>query len=407
MKTPPGPNGQSPSATPSGAPLSPSARSRAAEWREFEIHKRIAESTLELRKNPQARLWNCTTLGIELEYSEHCIQNDINNMRAKGYPIDYDTRRYGFYYTKSFAPVLTPALTEGELARLFIALRAIEALKDCPAFASVLADVQKLCAALTNRLGIDYSAIASCVTFKSTGIDAHVDAGILETLITAIRNREELEVVYSKLNRETGEEVSVPPDACDYHSSSKANGSSSPNTTNQTVPHPTAPWLSVPIETRRVHPLHILCQDNVWYLFLWDPMRKAIRRFLLTRMHSITRTGNTFKRRKFDLAMEVDNSFGVTSGEPVNVRIQFRGKASYLVAERPWHHTQKLAPGPDAEWNVELTMRVAHTPELERWIMGYDQDARVIEPASLDEAIERKARGMIVIRDRRKLGRKP
>jgi predicted DNA-binding transcriptional regulator YafY len=40
-------------------------------------------------------------------------------------------------------------------------------------------------------------------------------------------------------------------------------------------------------------------------------------------------------------------------------------------------------------------MHVSHTPELEREIMGYDQDAKVIEPLALREAILRKARGML------------
>ena len=78
--------------------------------------------------------------------------------------------------------------------------------------------------------------------------------------------------------------------------------------------------------------------------------------------------------------------------------MQFRGKASYLVAERPWHHTQQLAPGPDTEWNLEMTMKVALTPELVKWLMGYDQEFRVMEPADLKAIIDRKVDGMIAVR---------
>jgi predicted DNA-binding transcriptional regulator YafY len=119
---------------------------------------------------------------------------------------------------------------------------------------------------------------------------------------------------------------------------------------------------------------------------------------MLSRMHSITRTGEPFRPRKFNVNRQIANRLGVTSGEPIKVRVQFRGKASYLVAERPWHHTQELAPGPDTEWNLELTMNVANTPELERWLVGYDQDFRVMEPAALDEAISRKLDGMLAVR---------
>ena len=123
-------------------------------------------------------------------------------------------------------------------------------------------------------------------------------------------------------------------------------------------------------------------------------MRKDKRRFTISRIRSISRTGETFKPRKFDIELELADRIGVTSGEPVDIRIQFRRKASLLVAERPWHHSQKLAPGPDNEWNLELAMRVALTPELERWLFGFHEDARVVGPASLRDAIAAKASGI-------------
>src|SRR5215218_8472311 len=112
-------------------------------------------------------------------------------------------------------------------------------------------------------------------------------------------------------------------------------------------------------------------------------------------MQYIISTAKTFSPRKFNIKPYIKGRLGVTSGDPVRVRVQFRGKASYLVAECPWHDTQQLAPGPNEEWNLELTMDVAHTPELERRLMGYDQDFRVMEPASLKEAINRKVAGMV------------
>jgi hypothetical protein len=59
--------------------------------------------------------------------------------------------------------------------------------------------------------------------------------------------------------------------------------------------------------------------------------------------------------------------------------------------------SQELAPGPDSEWNLELTTTVALTPELLRWIFGFDQDARVIEPPELRDAIAKMTDGMRAI----------
>jgi hypothetical protein len=44
-----------------------------------------------------------------------------------------------------------------------------------------MGDVQGLCDALTERLGVDFASMASCITFKLTGIDALVDPAIFES----------------------------------------------------------------------------------------------------------------------------------------------------------------------------------------------------------------------------------
>ena len=370
-------------------PPVPQSRGREAEYREAEIHRLLSDRTLARKKKPSLPLWNCTSLGKELEYTRQCIGETVDYMIRKGYPVARDPVTQGLYYTQSFTPMLAQVITERELTRLFLAVRTIEALKDSPIFAPVLVDLQKLIAALIDKLGVDYGALSSCITIKHTAIDPYVEPEVLEQLVTAIREHHEVEIVYSKLSQtDLVVEASVP-NACD---------SSPSSTAPDTIPHPSAPWLPLHVETRTAHPLHIYCLDNVWYLYLWDPMRKALRRFLLSRMHSIARTGKSFKPRRFSVKKEIEGRLVVTSGESVKVRVQFRGKASYLVAERPWHHTQELAPGPDSEWNLESTLNVAITPELIRWLMGYDQDIRVMEPAELKETVDRKVQGMVAVR---------
>jgi len=397
MKTPPQSSGNG------SLPAANKSRGRDADLRELQIHERLSECTHQRKRNATLPLWNCVTLGKELGYSRQCILNDIEHMIAKGYPIAKDSSLKGYYYTQSFTPMLAQVITESELTRLFFAIRAVEALQDSPVFAPVLADLQKLISALIERLGLDYESLSSCVTIKNTGIDPYVDPEVLEKLIIAIRERQELEITYSKLNYDDEpcsngslRRSPKPPQAAPDADPSTEDGAavSAKRSLPEEIPHPSAPWLPLQVERRIAHPLHILSLDHVWYLYLWDPMRKAIRRFMLSRMHAITGTGESFRARKFDLEKEIAKSFGVTSGEPVTVRVQFRGKASYLVAERPWHHSQVLAPGPNSEWNVELTLKVALTPELMRWIFGYDQDARVIEPAALRDAIAARAGGI-------------
>jgi hypothetical protein len=176
-----------------------------------------------------------------------------------------------------------------------------------------------------------------------------------DTLMKAILNHEELEIVNSKLNhaerrRRAGGTGGSPvgrgrwPRSCigakrqpKFHRTSSGTHSATfPLQTRRSLPsgHHRSPRRPMaPDPDRDPHnrasprPLHGWCL----VLYLWDPKRKAIRRFTLSRMHSIKRTGRTFKPRKFDLEAELEDSSGVTSGKPVDVRILFRRKATCLV----------------------------------------------------------------------------
>ena len=163
MKTPPHSNGASSANSKKQPRKTRQSRSREAELREHGIHSRIAQRMRDRKKNPMLPLWNAKTLGEEMEYSQHCIQNDIRQMRLKGYPIEFDTKLNGFYYSESFTPVLTPAITESELTRLFLGFRAVAALKDCPCFEPILTDIEKLNEALANRFNLDYASFSQCI----------------------------------------------------------------------------------------------------------------------------------------------------------------------------------------------------------------------------------------------------
>lgn len=419
------------------------AGSRAIIARQKQIAELVQERQEAWKRNSSLKLHTKPSLAKAIGWSVGTVREDIRALQADGHPLVFDTKLNGYLYTEKFAGVPTTFVTESDLAKLCLAIRSFEALKGTPVYKPIRKALDMMTRSLTDKFGIDVEALKSTVTFRSTGVDALTDPAVIETLMHAINRHEELEVVYSKLNA-SEEAISCsngslsrssepspptvlrppstalpppPPVPCPYSALGPQPSTPTPPTSDlrlptsapspstvhgpqstEEIPHPTAPWLQLPLETRKVHPLHILCQDNAWYLWLWDPVRKDKRRFSLSRIRSITRTGKTFRPRKFDIHQEIEDSFGVTSGKAVDVKIQFRRKASYLVAERPWHHSQQLAPGPDSEWNLELTMNVALTPELIRWLMGYDQDFRVIEPASLDEAISRKLEGMLALR---------
>jgi predicted DNA-binding transcriptional regulator YafY len=64
-----------------------------------------------------------------------------------------------------------------------------------------------------------------------------------------------------------------------------------------------------------------------------------------------------------------------------------------FIAERQWHATQELVTERDG--SVVLTMRVADTLELRRWILGFGASAEVLAPESLRDEIRKEAQAMV------------
>ncbi len=60
------------------------------------------------------------------------------------------------------------------------------------------------------------------------------------------------------------------------------------------------------------------------------------------------------------------------------------------VRERLWHPSQTLEDHPDG--SLTLTLRVADTIEVKRWILGWGAGAEALEPARLRREVAAEAR---------------
>jgi hypothetical protein len=72
-------------------------------------------------------------------------------------------------------------------------------------------------------------------------------------------------------------------------------------------------------------------------------------------------------------------------GNLVTVRILFERRLGHYIREQLWHPSQRIRDLPDGR--VEVTLRVADTLEVRRWILGYGIQAEVIEPAAMREEL--------------------
>jgi len=113
------------------------------------------------------------------------------------------------------------------------------------------------------------------------------------------------------------------------------------------------------------------------------------------RVKSVKTTGKTFERpQKFSLEQRLRDSFGVHSGEgEYEVVIRFNARAADYVREKKWHESQQLRELKGG--GVELRMKLSSLLEVERWILSWGGDAKVVQPRELAESVNKSAAAIL------------
>lgn len=147
---------------------------------------------------------------------------------------------------------------------------------------------------------------------------------------------------------------------------------------------------------RSVDPYHLEYYNGGLYLVAHCHLRGDVRIFAVERIRELELERTRFvPRAGFDAQQYFEGALGILRGELVTVRIVFAKALAPYIRERAWHPTQKLRDLPDGR--VEMTMRVADTLEVRRWILGYGTQAEIVEPAALREAIRREAEAVAAL----------
>jgi predicted DNA-binding transcriptional regulator YafY len=149
--------------------------------------------------------------------------------------------------------------------------------------------------------------------------------------------------------------------------------------------------MSRDAETRRaVDPYRLTVHDGGLYLVGHCHLRGAPRIFAVERIRALEVLRARFEPPAgFDVDAYLDGALGIIQGEIVRVRVVFARELARYIRERLWHPTQRVRDLEDGR--LELTLRVADTLEVRRWLLGFGVQAEVVEPAALREAIRGEA----------------
>lgn len=145
---------------------------------------------------------------------------------------------------------------------------------------------------------------------------------------------------------------------------------------------------------RRVDPYYLTYFATGLYLVGHCHLRGAVRVFAVERIRAVDVLPATFAiPAGFDVHAYLASAWGLIRGDVVTVVARFAPSVAPYVRERLWHPSQKLRELPDR--SLEVTLGVADTIEVRRWLLGFGAEVEVLAPASLREALRLEAERVV------------
>lgn len=295
---------------------------------------------------------NALRLAADLEVSPKSIHRDLEFMRERlELPIEYDFEKRGFFYSGEVNTFPTLQITEGEIFALIVAEKALQQYRGTSFEKPLLSAINKMEQSLPDTISLNLADIEQTISFR-TRAEPILNLEIFDVLAKATAQRRQIEMAYRKPGRRETEQ-------------------------------------------RVVDPYHLANINGEWYLFAYDHGRKDIRTFAPVRIQSIKHTGKTFARpEKFSLEQRLRGSFGVHSGQgDHDVVIRFEPRVADLVREKKWHESQQLRELKNGA--VELHLKLSSLVEIERWVLGWGGDAKVIKPRELFDSVRESAKKIL------------
>ena len=137
---------------------------------------------------------------------------------------------------------------------------------------------------------------------------------------------------------------------------------------------------------REVDPYRLWYASGGLYLAGHCHLRNAVRLFAVERIRTCTLTDHAFQLPlHFDLEAYMGDALRVMRGTPVAVELLFDKATAAWVKDRTWHASQRITP--QTGGRLRMTLRVAATPELVGWILGFGGGVRVLRPAEVQAAV--------------------
>jgi predicted DNA-binding transcriptional regulator YafY len=291
----------------------------------------------------------------ELGYNRRTVFRDLEVLQAAGFPIvnerAADGRHVAWKVLESFRRTLPLKLSLAELAALVMSRELLSPLGGSLLGPAVVSAWERIAAVLSRDTVQLLDRMRDTIGVRALGAKLELPiAEHLPALHAALLDRRSVRMRYYSFSRDETTERVVDPYRFTYF-------------------------------------------DGGLYLIGHCHLRDDVRIFAAERIRSVEPLHTRFEPpHDFDARSFLDKAWGIVQGELVAVRVRFAPGLARYVRTRQWHPSQKFRTLDDGR--LEMTMRVADTLEVRRWILGHGAQAEVMEPASMREAIRLEAEAL-------------
>ena len=284
---------------------------------------------------------NATSLSKKIEVSSRTIQRDIEYMRDMyNAPIEFDAYKNGYYYTEENFYIKSVPLSEGELFSVALFDQLLEQYRNTPLENDLRSVFKKIEMSLPNKITLDSSFLQNQTTFIPDQMGT-INSENFSKIFSALKNRHVLDFEYRPLQKTT--------------------------------------WM-----TRRINPLHAVCQKGNWYVMGFCHDKKDIRVFNFSRMQNVTESKEEFDiPEDFNPDKYFDKEIGIwlSATKKYTVELLISAEIGTFALERSWNKNQKIEQREDG--SVWVSFETTQLPEVKRWVLGQGKTVKVLGPDEL------------------------
>ncbi|MEX0936437.1 MAG: WYL domain-containing protein [Pirellulales bacterium] len=306
-----------------------------------------------LRLLQAGRGHNATSLAQACGVSRRTIFRDLDTLRSAGVPLEFDEQLQRYHIPGTYFLPPTNFTAEEALALIAMA-HEIGERGNLPFYEPARTAALKLEGSLPPQLRGVLKSMTRAIRIKLPPVNPlDGQRPIYEQLVDAIARQKAVRIRYQSLTE----------------------------------------WSEI---TSKLRPYQLLFSRHSWYVIGRSSIHRETRTFHVGRIRQLEPLDESFRvPRGFSVERYLRNAWQLIPepGPDQEVRIRFQPLVAQNVAEVNWHKTQRI------EFNVDGTLdfyaTVSGLREISWWILGYGDQAEVLQPKGLRELVAQRVRKLM------------